>query len=82
MLIGLTEHDTALVSIEGHQDFIVDFTVFPGSTMLASASDDGTIILWDLQLRTITHEWIAHNQHFRISVSPTDNRIISLGGPS
>ena len=81
MLIGLTEHDTALVSVEGHQAFIMDFTVFPGSTALASASNDGTIILWDLQMRTITHDWIAHNGDFRIAVSPMDNRIISIGGP-
>ena len=74
-----TEGDTTPASGEGHQGLITDFIASSGGQSLASASDDGTIILWDLQRRTIVHQWVAHGGPFHIAVSPTDGRIISAG---
>ena len=74
------EADAAPASGEGHQGEITDFIVFSGGRFLATSSDDSTIILWDLQRRTISHQWIAHDGFHRIAVSPVDGRIISMRG--
>ena len=73
------ERDAAPASVEGHQGGITDFTVFSGGRSLATSSAEGTIILWDLQRRTISHQWIAHDGFHRIAGSPIDTRIISMG---
>ena len=48
--------------------------------LLVSASDDGTIILWDVRRRKITDQWIPHHEPFYIALSPVERRMVSTGG--
>ena len=72
--------DTAPASMEGHQDMVTDLIVSSDGRFLISTSDDGTIILWDVRRRIITHQWIAHHEGFHIALSPAERRMVSTQG--
>lgn len=48
------------------------------SKWIATASSDGTIIVWDAQCGTITQQWLAHRGHIHtLTFSPNGRRLAS-----
>ncbi|KAM9329273.1 WD repeat-containing protein 41 [Gastrophryne carolinensis] len=52
---------TELTALKGHQD-IVRFLVQVDDSRFASASDDGSVILWDIQTGELLYEFHGHSQ--------------------
>ena len=52
----------------------------PNGRCVVTASDDGTIIVWDAELGTVSQEWFAHRQGVcALALSPDGRRIVSTG---
>ncbi|KAI1783249.1 WD40 repeat-like protein [Ganoderma leucocontextum] len=48
---------------------------------VVTASDDGTIIVWDAERGTVVQEWFAHQRGVRaFALSPDGRRLVSAGG--
>lgn len=53
----------------------------PNGRCVVTASDDGTIVVWDAELGTASQEWFAHRHGVRtLALSPDGRRLISTGG--
>ena len=51
---------------------------------MVTASQDGTIIVWDTESGAIAHEWLAHwqglgNDIYALALSPDSRRLVSVG---
>ncbi|WP_194819770.1 NB-ARC domain-containing protein [Nocardia sp. XZ_19_385] len=67
-----TNHST------GHMGPIGDCAISPDGTMLATASDDRQVIIWDFETRTVRHLLRGHRQRARAcSFSPDGNYLLS-----
>ena len=54
---------------------------FHDSKRFATASVDGTIIVWDAELGNIERQWLAHRGPVAaLGVSPNNQRLVSAGG--
>ncbi len=62
--------------LSGHSDYVGDLAWSPRSMMLASASDDNTVRLWDPLNGKLTHTIEVHTDHVRgVAFSP-DGRVL------
>ena len=53
----------------------------PDSRWIATASHDGTIIVWNAERGTIMQEWLAHCGGVNsLTFSPDSQRLVSAGG--
>ncbi|KAL5344830.1 hypothetical protein ACLOAV_010227 [Pseudogymnoascus australis] len=76
---GIRHHwDSFLHALEGHKGWVSSIAFSPHGTMLASASDDGTIRLWDSATGTHKHTLDGHKGPVRlIAFSPHGTMLAS-----
>jgi WD40 repeat protein len=71
-----------LEALEGHAGWVIGLTLSPDGATLASASEDGTVRLWDLEREPPTaraipgHDWLVSH----VAFSPDASRIAAADG--
>ena len=68
-----------LATLKGHERGVTDVVFSPDGTLLASASDDKKILLWDVASWTIRHTLEGHSSHVTgIDFSPDGQQLVSV----
>ena len=73
-----TSHSLTIVggSLSGHDLQVVALAVSPDSRLLATASSDRSVIIWDMSTQDILHEFITHNSRVcALAFSPDSLRL-------
>lgn len=69
-----------ITKLRGHTDAIKSIIVFPDGKCIASASEDKTICIWDIETGDLRHTIRGHTDKVNtIVVTPDGKRIISAG---
>ena len=71
------ESGATLLELEGHEGFIDDLAIRPDGEVLASASRDGTIRLWNLFSGTVQATLSLDEEPEFLAFSPCSTRLIS-----
>lgn len=76
--LNIFAQDFNSTTLEGHTESINKIIFSPNGTMLASASYDRTIRLWDVATETHRYKLTGHNSHiYAIAFSPDGNTLAS-----
>ena len=68
------------LDILGHEDRVTCLVTSHDGKRVATASGDGTIVVWDVVCGTILLEWLAHEQCVNaLALSPDSRRLLSAG---
>lgn len=72
--VGIGETDAS--HLDGHRETVWRLSVSPDGTMLASASWDGTVRLWDLESRRLLHTLEFTEPVSAVAFSPDGERLV------
>jgi WD40 repeat protein len=68
-----------LRTLHGHTDFVRDVTFSPAGGILASASDDGTVLLWDVASGEQIEAFEGHPGYVRTVAFAPDGQLVVTG---
>lgn len=68
-----------LASLAGHTSRVNDVALSPNGQLLASASDDKTVIIWNLQTRKVKYTLKGHSQKVNTVTISSDNKFAISG---
>jgi WD40 repeat protein len=68
-----------LTTLEGHTRRVNDIAISASGQMLASASDDKTVIIWNLQTRKIKYKLTGHSKKVNTVTFSSDNKYAISG---
>src|SRR5262249_36124571 len=67
-------------SLIGHDDMVTSVAFAPSGHLLASASNDKTILLWDVDKRRVLRSLSGHTDHVNSVAFNADGRTLASGG--
>ena len=76
----LSESPALVRILVGHQDAVSSVAVSPDGRRIVSGSQDGTVVVWDLETGTPIHRLLAPSCVDSVAVGPDGRRIVS--GPT
>ncbi|KAI1789274.1 WD40-repeat-containing domain protein [Ganoderma leucocontextum] len=82
LALGTARAKTDTTDPVGHEGRVGIMVASYDSKWIATASEDGTIIVWDAERGTIVQEWLAHGGYGvrALAFSPDSPRVVSAGG--